>query len=193
MGRKVYRPNSSSEGLFLIFTETKLKGAYIIEPEKLKDSRGFFGRIWCREEFEVQGLNPNLVQCSISFNATIGTLRGMHYQIPPHEETKLVRCTQGAIFDVIIDLRLNSPTFKQWVGETLTYQNHRVMYVPKGFAHGFQTLAPNTEVFYQMSDAHASEFARGIRWNDPLFGIKWPEVHSRIISARDQEFPDCVL
>jgi len=193
VGRKVYRSNPSSEGLFLIFTPTKLKGAFIIEPEKIEDSRGFFGRIWCCEEFKAHGLNPNLVQCSISYNKRIGTLRGMHYQVPPHEEVKLVRCTQGAIFDVIIDLRPKSPTFKQWVAETLTCNNHKMMYVPKGFAHGFQTLAPNTEVFYQMSDVHVSQSARGIRWNDPLLGITWPNTNSRIMSSRDQEFPDCVL
>ena len=193
MGRKVYRPNSSSEGLFLIFSPTKLEGAFIIQPEKMEDSRGFFCRIWCQEDFKARGLNPSLAQCSISFNPSTGTLRGMHYQVPPHEEVKLVRCTQGAIFDVIIDLRPKSPTFKQWVAETLTCNNYKIMYVPKGFAHGFQTLAPNTEVFYQMSDAHASKSARGIRWNDPIFGITWPKTHSRIISSRDNEYPDCVL
>lgn len=190
MGRKVYRSHSSSEGLFLIFTETKLKGAFIVEPEKLEDSRGFFGRMWCREEFKAHGLNSRLVQCSISFNATGGTLRGMHYQIPPHEEAKLVRCTKGAIFDVIIDLRPGSPTFKQWVGENLTCNNHKMMYVPEGFAHGYQTLENNTELFYQMSELYAGECVRGVRWDDPIFGIKWPPVNSRIMSSRDKEFQD---
>ena len=193
MGREVYCSNSSSEGLFLIFTETNLKGAFIVEPEKLEDSRGFFGRMWCCEEFSAHGLNPKLVQCNISFNSTIGTLRGMHYQVPPHEEAKLVRCTKGAIFDVIIDLRAESRTFKQWVGEILTCNNHKMMYVPEGFAHGYQTLENNTELFYQMSELYAGECVRGVRWDDPIFGIKWPPINSRIMSERDKEFQDCGL
>ena len=174
----------------MIFIETKLKGAFIIEPEKLEDSRGFFCRMWCREEFKDQGLNASLVQCSLSFNTTIGTLRGMHYQIPPYEETKLVRCTRGAIFDVIIDLRPESPTFTQWVGERLTCNNHKMMYVPEGFAHGYQTLDDNTEVFYQMTESYDGESVRGVRWDDPTFGIEWPPIDSRIMSPRDKEFPD---
>lgn len=173
----------------MIFTETKLAGAYIIEPERLEDERGFFARTWCQREFEVHGLNPRLVQCSISFNKKKGTLRGMHYQVAPHEEAKLVRCTSGAIYDVIIDLRLNSPTFKQWLAVELTADNRCMLYIPEGFAHGFQTLDHNTEVFYQMSEFYAGESANGVRWDDPAFGIEWTE-DTRIISARDQEYPD---
>ncbi len=177
----------------MIFHETKLKGSFIIEPEKREDSRGYFARMWCQEEFKAHGLNPNLVQCSISFNSTIGTLRGMHFQLSPHEEAKLVRCTQGAIYDVIIDLRQHSPTVKLWIGETLTCENHKMMYVPEGFAHGFQTLEPNTEVFYQISDSYVPDCASGVRWNDPAFGIEWPSIHSRVMSSRDQNYSDCVL
>lgn len=129
------------------FTETQLKGAYIIEPELIRDERGFFARSWCQKEFIEQGLNPNLVQCNISFNLKKGTLRGMHYQAKPHEEAKLVRCTMGAIYDVIIDLRPESPTFKQWVAVKLTAENRKMLYIPEGMAHGFQTLVDNTEVF----------------------------------------------
>ena len=173
----------------MIFTEINLKGAFIIEPERLEDERGFFGRTFCQEEFRAHGLNPRLVQCNISFNKKKGTLRGMHYQIAPHEEAKLVRCTMGAIYDVIIDVRADSPTFKQWVAVELTVENRRMLHVPEGFAHGFQTLADNTEVFYQMSEFYHPECARGVRWNDPAFGIEWPD-DERIISAGDQQYPD---
>lgn len=177
----------------MIFTETTLKGAFIVEPERLEDARGFFARTWCQEEFEAHGLNPQLVQCSISFNKKVGTLRGMHYQAAPHEEAKLVRCTRGAAFDVIIDLRPESPTLKQWIAVTLTAENHKMLYVPEGFAHGFQTLEDNTEVFYQISEFYAPEFARSVRWDDPAFGIQWPPVGARIISARDRQYPDFIL
>jgi dTDP-4-dehydrorhamnose 3,5-epimerase len=176
----------------MIFTETKLKGAFIIEPEKLEDDRGFFARTFCQEELKTHGLNPHLVQCSISFNKRKGTLRGMHYQVAPHEETKLVRCTMGAIYDVIIDLRPSSLTFKQWVGVELSAENHRMLYVPERFAHGFQTLANNTEVFYQMSEYYYQESSRGVRWNDPTFGIKWP-YNDWIISTRDRQYQNCKL
>ncbi len=177
----------------MIFHETKLKGSYVIEPERLEDSRGYFARMWCPEEFKTHGLTSRLVQCSISFNSTVGTLRGMHYQVSPHEEAKLVRCTKGAIYDVIIDLRRDSPTVKQWVAEILTCDNHKMMYVPKGFAHGYQTLEPNTEVFYQISELYAPDCARGLRWNDPVFGIEWPTINSRVMSSRDQDYSDCLL
>lgn len=173
----------------MIFTETKLNGVFIINIEPIEDERGLFARSWCREEFEVHGLNPELAQCNISFNKKKGTLRGMHYQKPPHEEAKLVRCTLGAIFDVIIDLRPDSPTYKQWVGEELTAQNHRMFYVPRMFAHGFVTLTDSTEVFYQMSTQYAPESATGVRWDDPVFNIHWPE-QPKIISQRDQSYPD---
>jgi dTDP-4-dehydrorhamnose 3,5-epimerase len=173
----------------MIFTETKLNGAYIIDPEKLEDERGFFARTWCRREFSEHDLNPDLAQCSISFNSKRGTLRGMHYQLPPHEEVKLVRCTRGGIYDVIIDLRPQSPTFKQWFSVELTANNRRMLYVPETFAHGFQTLADDTEVDYYISDFYAPECASGLRWNDPAFGIDWP-LEARIISQKDQSYPD---
>lgn len=174
------------------FTETCLKGAYIIEPEPIEDERGSFSRIFCRKEFETLGLNVNLAQCSVSFNKKKGTLRGMHYQSQPHEETKLVRCIKGAIYDVILDLRQHSGTFMQWTAVTLNEDNRRSLYIPKGFAHGFQTLVEMSEVFYQISEFYHPECARGVRWNDPAFGIKWPEGH-RIISIKDQQYPDFTL
>lgn len=157
------------------FIETKLKGACIIEPEKREDERGFFARTWCAQEFKGHGLNPVLVQCSLSFNPKKGTKRGMHYQIAPYQEDKLVRCTAGAIYDVILDMRFGSPSCGDWFSIELTAQNRLALYVPKGFAHGFQTLEDNTEVFYQMSEFHHPEYARGIDWDDPRFGIAWPE------------------
>lgn len=171
------------------FTETKLKGSYIIEPELIQDERGFFARSWCQKEFTEQGLNPNLVQCNTSFNLKKGTLRGMHYQVKPHLEAKLVRCTMGAIYDVIIDIRPESPTFKQWLAVELTAENRKMLYIPEGFAHGFQTLVDNTEVFYQMSEFYHPESARGIRWDDCKFQIIWPEVDRRIISGKDLNYP----
>ena len=171
----------------MIFTQTKLKGAFIIEPERLEDERGFFARTFCQEEFKIHGLNPHLVQCNISFNIKTGALRGMHYQIEPYAEAKLVRCTRGAIYDVVIDLRPESPTFKGWMPVELTAENHKMLYVPEGFAHGFQTLEDDTEVFYQMSEFYHPECARGVRWNDPAFGIEWPAKPS-VISSRDQSY-----
>jgi dTDP-4-dehydrorhamnose 3,5-epimerase len=173
----------------VIFRETKLKGAFIIELEKLEDERGFFARTFCQEQFKAHGLNPRVVQCNISFNKKRGTLRGMHYQVEPYAEAKLVRCTRGAIYDVIIDLRPDSPTFKEWVAVELTADNHRMFYIPEGFAHGFQTLEDNTEVFYQMSEFYHPECARGVRWDDPLFGIEWP-IANVIVSAKDRSYLD---
>lgn len=175
----------------MIFIETKLKGSFIIEPERNEDQRGFFARTWCQREFMEYGLNPRLAQCSVSFNRKKGTLRGMHYQIAPHEEAKLVRCTKGAIYDVIIDLRPDSPTFTKWLAAELTATNHRMLYIPAGFAHGFQTLDEDSEVFYQISEFYAPEYARGVRWNDPAFGIQWPPAN-RTISTRDDTYPDFV-
>jgi len=169
------------------FTETKLKGTYIIEPEPIEDERGFFARSWCQQEFEAHGLNPNLVQCNISFNKKKGTLRGMHYQVAPHEEAKLVRCSKGAIYDVIIDLRPDSPTFKQWIAVELTAKNYKMLYIPEGFAHGFQSLEDNTEVFYQMSEFYHPECARGVCWDDLAFKIEWPK-NDRIISEKDLQY-----
>jgi len=176
----------------VIFTETKLKGAFVIEPELIEDERGFFARTFCRKEFEARGLNPNLVQCNISFNKKKGTLRGMHYQAKPREEAKLVRCTSGVIYDVVIDLRSGSNTFKQWVGAELSAENQTILYVPEGFAHGFQTLEENSEIFYQMTEFYDSDLARGVRWNDPAFGIRWP-IGQPSISASDAQYPDSRL
>jgi dTDP-4-dehydrorhamnose 3,5-epimerase len=173
----------------MIFRETKLQNVFIIEPEQLEDQRGFFARVWCQREFEAHGLTSRLVQCSISFNKRKGTLRGMHYQGPPYAEAKLVRCTMGAIYDVIIDLRPQSLTFMQHIGVELTAENRVMLYVPEGFAHGFQTLVDNTEVAYQMSEFYAPGYARGVRWNDPAFGIQWPEEVS-VISMKDCELED---
>lgn len=169
----------------MIFLETELKGAFLIKPEKLVDERGFFARTWCQKEFEEQGLNSRLVQCSVSFNRKKGTLRGMHYQVAPYEEVKLVRCTRGTIYDVIIDLRSDSPTFKQWMAVELTAENHHMLYIPERFAHGFQTLEDNTEVIYQMSEFYYSDYACIIRWDDPDIGIRWPDEKNRIISCKD--------
>jgi dTDP-4-dehydrorhamnose 3,5-epimerase len=173
----------------MIFTETKLPGAYIIELERLADERGFFARAWCQREFEAHRLNTQLVQCNVSFNGKKGTLRGMHYQAKPYEEVKLVRCTAGAIYDVIIDLRPDSPTFTQHTAVELTAQNYKMLYIPEGFAHGFLTLEDNTEIFYQMSMVYVPAAARGVRWNDPTFGIEWPRA-VQVISERDRDYAD---
>jgi dTDP-4-dehydrorhamnose 3,5-epimerase len=169
------------------FIPVSLLGAYVIEPDALEDDRGFFARTWCQQEFDKKGLDPHLVQCNISFNKKRGTLRGMHCQVSPFAETKLVRCTQGAIYDVIVDLRPESQTYLQWTAIELTAENRKALYVPKGFAHGFQTLEDSSEVFYQMSEFYAPDYARGFRWNDPQFNINWPEPVS-MISERDQAY-----
>ena len=171
----------------MIFVETPLRGAYVIEIEKHEDERGFFARSWCAQEFSSKGLDTQLVQCNVSFNAWKGTLRGLHYQIPPHAETKLVRCTKGALYDVIVDVRTDSPTFLKWFGVELTAVNYRMLYIPKRFAHGFQTLENGTEIFYQISDFYAPLASSGIRWNDPCLGIVWPEA-DRTISKKDQGY-----
>jgi dTDP-4-dehydrorhamnose 3,5-epimerase len=174
------------------FTETKISGAYLIEIEAMVDERGFFARSFCTNEFQHQGLASNFGQCSISFTSQLGTIRGMHYQIAPDTETKLVRCTKGAIYDVILDLRPESPTFRQWVSAELTADNHQMLYIPAGCAHGFQTLANDTEVFYQMAGIYIPDAARGVRWNDPAFGIEMPLAVS-IIKERDRDYPDFTL
>ncbi len=174
------------------FYETKLKGAFIIEPEIIQDDRGFFARSWCRKEFDNYGINSDLVQCNISFNNKKGTLRGMHYQTFPHGEAKLIRCTAGSIYDVIIDLRPDSETYKKWFGTELSKENHKMIYVPEECAHGFLTLEDNTEVFYQMSEYFHSDYAVGVRWNDPVFSIDWPD-EVQVISDRDRDYPDVIL
>jgi len=171
----------------MIFTETKLLGAYIIDIEKCEDERGFFARTWDSKKCSEIGLNPNLVQCNISFNIKKGTVRGMHFQKSPYEEDKIVRCTKGKIFDVIIDLRNDSPTFTKWEGFELSEKNHKMLYIPKGFAHGFQTMEENSEVFYQMSEYFMPEYASGLIWNDPAFKIVWPLPIS-IISKKDLSY-----
>jgi dTDP-4-dehydrorhamnose 3,5-epimerase len=173
----------------MIFQETKLAGVFEIDVEPKYDERGFFARSWCQEEFEHHGLSQRLVQCSISFNPKKGTLRGMHYQTGDYAETKLVRCTRGAIYDVAIDLRPHSATFMQWMGTELTSTNRHALYIPQGCAHGFLTLADDTEVFYQISETYHPEAARGVRWNDPAFNIVWPGV-VEVTSERDRTYSD---
>ena len=174
------------------FTQTKIPGAYLIEIEPHPDERGFFARSFCADEFQQHGLNTNFVQCNVSFTSQLGTIRGMHYQVSPDTETKLVRCTRGSIYDVILDLRPESPTFQQWTAAELTADNHQMFYIPSGCAHGLQTLENNTEVFYQMSGVYSTDAARGVRWNDPAFGIEMPLAMS-IINDRDRSYPNFVL
>ncbi|MFO0429425.1 MAG: dTDP-4-dehydrorhamnose 3,5-epimerase [Planctomyces sp.] len=174
----------------MIFTQTKIPGVWLIEPNRHTDERGFFARTWCCTEFETRGLNPKLVQCSVSFNHRSGTLRGLHWQSAPHGECKVVRCTRGLIFDVVVDLRPDSPTFCQWVGDTLSCENHKAFYIPEGCAHGFQTVADNSEVFYQMSQFYVAESAMGVRWDDSAFGIDWPPASVRYMSPRDATYRD---
>jgi dTDP-4-dehydrorhamnose 3,5-epimerase len=173
----------------MTFHGTKLQGVFEIRIEPLRDERGFFARSWCQAEFKAHGLNPALVQCNISFNGRKGTLRGMHYQLPPYAEAKLIRCARGAIYDVIVDLRRESPTFKQWVSVVLTAEKRNMAYVPEDCAHGFLTLEDDTEVLYQMSQFFSAESARGVRWDDPAFQIAWPHEIA-VISERDKNYPD---
>ena len=170
------------------FSETKLRGVVVAEPDIIEDERGFFACSWTPIEFENHGLNPRLVQCNISYNKRSGTVRGMHFQSPPYQEAKLVRCTKGAIFDVALDLRSASSTRYQWVAEELSAENHRMLYIPEGCAHGYQTLTDGAELFYQMSEYYHPESAGGVRWSDPLFGIEWP-LATTVISERDATYP----
>jgi len=170
------------------FIETELKGAYIIELEPIEDERGFFARTFCQEEFKKAGIEFTIVQCNISYNKKKGTIRGMHYQDLPYPEAKIVSCIKGKIYDVVIDLRPHSPTFGKWISVELDDKNFRMLYVPKFFAHGFQTLEDDTIVFYQMSEFYHPECARGIRWNDPFFNIKWP-LEPTVISEKDKNWP----
>lgn len=175
----------------MIFRELCVKGVFFVEAEKITDGRGFFARTWCDKEFQEHGLNPRVKQCSLSLSLKRGTLRGLHFQASPHEEAKLVRCTRGSIYDVIVDVRRDSPTFLRHAAIVLAADQHCAVYLPEGVAHGFQTLESNSEVFYQMSEAYAPESARGFRWNDPSFGIRWP-VPDPILSERDKAFADFV-
>lgn len=174
----------------IIFKETKLKGAFVIEPEKFEDPRGFFARGFSQKEFLDHGLRAEFVEAGISFNLRRHTVRGMHFQAPPHAQAKLVRCTRGAIFDAMIDLRPGSPTYKQWFAQELTAQNRLMLYIPEGFAHGYQTLEDESEVFYQLSQSYAPASERGVRWNDPVFGITWPVTDGVIMNDRDRSYPD---
>lgn len=171
------------------FVETYLPGAYLIVPSRSEDDRGFFARTWCRRMFAAHGLCEDWVQCSAAFNRRRGTLRGLHFQKHPHEEVKLVRCTAGAIFDVIVDLRAESPTYLHWFAAELTAENGQSLYVPEGFAHGYQTLEDDTEVLYQISKYHDAESASGLRWDDPTLSIDWPACESHTLSPRDAALP----
>jgi dTDP-4-dehydrorhamnose 3,5-epimerase len=173
----------------MIFKETQLQGAYILGLDELKDDRGFFARAWCQKEFREHGLNSRIVQANLSYNKKKGTLRGMHYQNSPYEETKLIRCISGAIYDVIIDLRPESPTYKKWTGVELTAKNRKMLFVPEGFAHGFQTLEDHAEVFYQVSQFYTPGAESGVRYNDPEFAISWP-LKVNLISEKDAGWQD---
>jgi dTDP-4-dehydrorhamnose 3,5-epimerase len=172
------------------FEETRLAGAYVVEPQPREDERGFFARAWCEREFSEHNLASRMVQANISGSRKRGTLRGLHYQTAPHEEAKLVRCTRGAIYDVIVDLRSGSPSCAQWFGIELTADNRRMLYIPEGFAHGYQTLADDTEVTYQVSAFYAPDVERGLRWNDSAFGIEWPITDDVTLSEKDKAWPD---
>lgn len=172
----------------MIFRETPLAGAWVLEPERIADERGFFARTWCRRDFEARGLDAAIAQCSVSFNRRRGTLRGLHFQVEPHAEVKLVRVTRGAVWDVIVDLRPGSPTFRQHFAVVLSAEAGNQLYIPKGVAHGFQTLEDATEVSYQISAFYAPEAARGYRWDDPAFAIPWPEP-ATVMSERDRNLP----
>jgi len=171
------------------FTPTQIPGASIIDTERFDDERGFFVLTWARDEFAAHGLNTHLAQCNLSYNHRKGTVRGMHWQVPPHAETKLVRCIRGGIYDVIVDIREDSPTYLQWIGVELTAENRRALVIPEGCAHGFQTLADATEVFYMLTEQYTPAAARGLRWNDPKIGVAWP-LEISVISERDAQYPD---
>jgi dTDP-4-dehydrorhamnose 3,5-epimerase len=170
------------------YTELAIPGAFVLEPDLVQDERGFFARLWCREELRSMGLEADVSQISFSFNHQRGTLRGLHYQKYPYEETKLVRCSRGELFDVVVDLREDSPTFRKWISLKLTESNHRILYIPKGCLHGFQTLVDATEIIYQMSESYRPGEQTGIRWNDPTLAIEWP-IPSPIVSSRDMSLP----
>ncbi|HVD49707.1 MAG TPA: dTDP-4-dehydrorhamnose 3,5-epimerase [Gaiellaceae bacterium] len=174
----------------MTFRELELPGAFLIELDRIEDERGFFARTFCRDEFAEHGLATEIVQANTAFNRRKGTLRGMHFQAAPHEEAKLVRCTRGAVYDVIVDLRRDSPTFTRWVSVELTVENDTMLYVPEGFAHGYQTLEDETETSYLMSQRYEPSAGRGVRWDDPAFGIEWPDEGDRTMNERDRTWPD---
>ena len=173
----------------MIFTPADLPGAFVIDPEPVRDDRGFFARLFAAEEFEARGLNPKVALSAVSQNRLKGTLRGMHFQRAPHAEAKLVRCGAGSVYDVIVDLRPDSPTFRRWFGAELSAANRRMLYVPEGFAHGFQTLEDESDVYYQISAGYAPDAAGGVRYDDPAFGVRWP-LGVSVVSERDQTYPD---
>lgn len=177
----------------MIFEETSLYGAYIIRLHRIEDERGFFARTFCEREFDAQGLISRMVQSNIGFSRKAGTLRGLHYQAKPHAEAKLVRCTRGAIFDVMADVRPDSPTFRSWLGLELSAENRVMVYVPEGMAHGYLALADESELFYQVSAFYTAGAEHGIRWNDPTFEIQWPKVEELIVSEKDRNWPDFVV
>ena len=170
------------------FLETPCAGLYVVEPVPIGDDRGFFARSFCAREFAAHGLDSSVAQCNISFNQKAGTLRGLHFQTEPHEEAKLVRCTRGAIYDVVVDLRPDSSTYRRWYAAGLTSENRRMLFIPSGFAHGFQTLVDDSEVFYQMSEFYHPESGRGVRWDDPALAIEWP-LANPIMSEKDRIHP----
>ena len=174
----------------MILQETPLTGAWVIQVEPVEDERGLFARTFDVDRWDEWGLEATVVQCSTSYSRRAGTVRGMHYQVDPFEETKLVRCTRGAVYDVIVDVRRDSPTFRGWFSVELTPDNRTMLYVPAGVAHGFQTLVDDTEVYYQISERYSPAHARGVRWDDPAFGIEWPDATERTISERDRSYPD---
>lgn len=176
----------------MIFREAELPGAYVLELERREDERGFFARAWCRDELAAHGLDARVAQANVSWNERRGTLRGLHFQRAPHAEVKLVRCTRGAVYDVIVDLRPGSPTYTRWLGVELSAENGRSLYVPEGFAHGYQTLVDGSETFYLVSEPYAPGAEGGVRWDDPAFGISWPDVAERVVSAKDGSWPDFV-
>lgn len=174
------------------FTPTKLEGVYVFDLEPHVDERGFFARAWCADELAELGLDTRVAQCNIAYNERAGTLRGLHFQLPPHEETKVVRCMRGAVYDVVVDLRRGSPTFRQWLAVELSEDNRKALYVPPGLAHGYQTLADASETFYLVSTPYAPGFEGGVRWDDDAFGVAWPDVTERIMNDRDRSWPDFV-
>ena len=174
----------------MIFTETKLAGAFLVDLERREDERGYFARAWCSDEFAERGLSADVVQCNISYNERRATLRGMHFQAAPHAEAKVIRCTRGAIYDVIVDLRPDSATHARWVGVELSAENGRALYVPEGFAHGYQTLVDATETYYQVSERYTPSAEGGVRWDDAAFGIEWPYPEPSVISPKDAAWPD---
>jgi dTDP-4-dehydrorhamnose 3,5-epimerase len=174
----------------MIFKKTSIMGAYVLGIEPRGDERGFFARGFCRKEFEAHGLNPNIAQANIGVSRQRGTLRGLHYQVPPHAEAKLVRCTAGAVFDVIVDLRPASASYRKWLGVELAADTRTMLYVPEGCAHGYLTLADDTEIFYLVSQFYSAGAERGLRWNDPAFGIEWPITQALVISDKDRRWPD---